>query len=201
MGNAQMIRFAALMLVALPVCAGPFEDLVRAHNTGAPLASVMTESEAARWEGMFKDGRGAARITNAKWSAERPHGLARWEHTIGTKRQSGWLAIQTNESGRINAFYYTEKPIPRSRGNNAVAGQSADSATTVVGMASGFAEGNPLIAGMSGLAIAAVKIGSTLALQEYAGLNYCTAASTSLAAPDGERPRGISRCWRIQPRR
>ncbi|NJO55302.1 MAG: hypothetical protein HC834_01925 [Rhodospirillales bacterium] len=192
MGNAQMIRFAVLVLATLPVYAGPFEDLERAHNMGAPLASVMTESEAARWEGMFRDGRGVARITGARWSAERPQGLAHWSHEIGTKRQSGWLAIQTDAAGKINGFYYTEKPRPRV--NNAIAGQSADSATTVVGMASGFVESNPVFAGAPGIAIAAVKVGSTLAIQEYAGLNYCTATSTSLAGADGARARGTSRC-------
>lgn len=160
--------------------ASPFEDLEHAHNTGAPLTSVMTPETAARWEGMFQAGRGTARITNAHWSSERPQGLARWSHEIGTKHQSGWLAIQTDAADKINAFYYTEKPRPQGA-NNALMGQGADGATTVAGMASGFAEGNPLLAGMSGPAIAAVKIGSTLAIQKNAGLNYCTAASTSLA--------------------
>ncbi len=178
------------MIIVLAICtavllwfsnayAGPFEDLERTHNTGAPLTDVMTHESAERWEGMFKAGRGTARITDARWSAKRPQGLARWSHEIDAKRQSGWLAIQTNAEGKINAFYYTEKRRPAV--NNAVAGQSVDGATTIYGMASGFTEGNPLLAGMSGPAIAVVKIGSTLAVQEYAGLNYCTASSTSLA--------------------
>ena len=157
-----------------------FDRLEVAHNSGAPMASVMTPETAARWEGMFEAGRGMARITDAHWSAERPQGLARWSHTIGQKHQSGWLAIQADAAGKINAFYYTEKARPAGA-NNALMGQGADGATTVYGMASGFAEANPLLAGIPGPAIAAVKLGATFAIQKNAGLNYCTAASTSLA--------------------
>jgi hypothetical protein len=65
--------------------------------------------------------------------------------------------------------------------NNAIAGQSVDSVTTVYGLANGFVESNPILSGASGPAIAAVKLGATFAIQKNAGLNYCTAASTSLA--------------------
>ena len=176
-----MIKLLALsMLVATSAMAGPFEALERAHNIGAPLESVMTEEAAARWEGMFENGRGFAQITEAQWSVERPQGLARWSHTIGKKHQSGWLAIQTDKTGQINAFYYTEKARPAAA-NNALMGQGADGATTVYGMASGFTEANPVLAGASGPVIAATKLAATVAIQQNAGLNYCTSASTSLA--------------------
>lgn len=182
--------YAISMLIMFVICtavllwfsnayAGPFEDLEHAHNTGAPLTSVMTPETAKRWEGMFRNGRGFAQITDAHWSAERPQGLARWSHEIGAKHQSGWLAIQTDDSGKIDAFYYTEKRRPVV--NNAVAGQSADAATTIYGMASGFGDVNPIVESLDAPVIAAVKIASTLAIQKYAGLSYCTAASTSMA--------------------
>lgn len=168
------------LLITTAPMAGPFEDLEHAHNTDAPMNTIMTAESAKRWERIFEAGRGTARITNAKWSAERPQGLAYWGWSRGAERQTGWLAIQTDAAGKINAFYYTEKPRP-TRANNALMGQGADGATTVYGMANGFTEANPIFAGASGPAIAAVKLGTTLAIQEHAGLNYCTAASTSLA--------------------
>jgi hypothetical protein len=173
-----ILAFSLFPIVAL---AGPFEDLERAHNSGAPMSSIMTSDAARRWERTFKRGRGTARLVNSQWSAKRPQGLTWWDWSRGDETQSGWLAIQTNEVGKIDAFYYTEKPRPRHKVNNAIAGQSVDSVTTVYGLANGFVESNPILSGASGPAIAAVKLGTTLAIQEYAGLDNCTSASTALA--------------------
>lgn len=174
------LAIAALLAVPSLVVADPFLALETAHNLNRPMDSVMTPQAAARWESMFTEGRGIATIHNAKCSTINPNVcIADWGWHRRGETQKGQLVIALKDD-EINAFYYTEKPRPHGA-NNALMGQGADGATTVAGMASGFTEANPVLAGASGPVIAATKLAATVAIQKNAGLNYCTAASTSLA--------------------
>ena len=172
-----MKYLATLFLLTSTTLAGPFEDLARVHNSGLSLTTVMTEKEAARWEGMFTEGRGTAIITPM---AQKDNvGIARWNWHRGDETQRGWLAIETNPQEKIKFFYYTER-APK-RFNNALSGQLADGTVTTIGLNMGFSEANPLFGGMPGLAIGAVKAGGTLALQHFADLRTCTGVSPGLA--------------------
>lgn len=157
--------------------AGPFQDLEHAHNTGAPMTTILDAKQAVRWENMFTEGRGTAIITPIKQKGN--VGLARWDWHRGDEAQHGWLAIEINPQEKIKFFYYTER-APK-RFNNALSGQLADGTVTTIGLNMGFSEANPLFGGMSGLAIGAVKASGTLALQHFADLRTCIGVSPGLA--------------------
>jgi hypothetical protein len=156
--------------------------LENAHNLGLPMTEAMTERAAARWEPMFAAGRGVGTFSNVRMSQIDPSiGVADWGWHLDGKVQNGQLIVQTSD-GKIDIFYYTEKPAKRR--NTAMEGQAADSASTALGLSMGAVEGNPLLAGMSGPAIAAVKLGVGYAVQKYAPIDSCVGYS-SVAGPLG----------------
>jgi hypothetical protein len=179
-----MKKWPLLSLLLLPslLSANPFLSLETAHNLGKPMTEAMTERAAARWEPMFAAGRGVGTFTNIRMSQIDPSiGVADWGWHLDGKVQNGQLIVQT-VGGKIDIFYYTEKPAKRR--NTAMEGQAADSASTALGLSMGAVEGNPLLAGMSGPAIAAVKLGVGYAVQNHAPLDSC-AGYSFVAGPLG----------------
>jgi hypothetical protein len=178
----NVIKVFSALLFSFPVFANPFLALETAHNIDNPMTEAMTERAAARWEPMFEAGRGVGAFTNIRMSQTDPSiGVADWGWHLDGKVQNGQLIVQT-VGGKIDIFYYTEKPAKRR--NTAMEGQAADSASTALGLSMGAVEGNPLLAGMSGPAIAAVKLGVGYAVQKYAPIDSCVGYS-SVAGPLG----------------
>jgi hypothetical protein len=170
------------LLVASSAMADPFADIEAAHNAGAPMSSIMTPVLAEEWDGLFAEGRGTAVIDDARWSASRPgFGVARWSWHRGDESECGWLALQVDRSGLVSHWAYTEKAPPKVR-LGAVAGQSADVATTALGLVAGATEINPIVAFAGLPVIGPIKIGGAHLLQHNASLSTCVEATPAVDA-------------------
>ena len=121
-----------------------------------------------------------------------------WVYVKGRVECGGPIDIEMTHSGYIRKFMFDclADPDAIKRKNAAVSGQMADITTTGIGLASGFAEANPLLAGIGFPATVALKLGvdayaETLPEPDchavkngldatgwgFAGWNFCTMAS------------------------
>ena len=175
-----------MTLIALAVSANlgfadTFDEIEKAHNTGAPMATVLAAQAAGRWEGGFEDSRGHASITQAHWSEVEPGvGIARWYLVKGDVREYGWLIVEQTDQGA--KWWFTKRGPTKI--NAAVAGQGADSASTAAALSRGFVEGNPLLAPLGAGGIVALKMGLTIGMQQFASTGACVDYSTA-AGPIG----------------
>ncbi|MGB5833757.1 MAG: hypothetical protein WBG92_17430 [Thiohalocapsa sp.] len=173
------MKKVAFLFLVVPFVASAdvWTDIEASHNGGFSMSRVMAKQSAAAWEDDFQAGRGVALLLDGKQSGD--YGLARWDWRRGDERQKGWLAVKTDDFGKVVNWWYTEKP-PTHR-PTALSGQAVDVASTGAALAGGLVEANPLLDAVGFPAASVLKLGGAY-VAEQQPMDTCYSLSQPLNA-------------------